>query len=251
MWLRVFLFMATIVMAVYCTDENDKLKYFERCLKSIENTVDFKKHHLILYSNNSNRKTLEVLQNLKLRISNSFVWYCSYNKGTAGAINECIQQARSKNQFEVIIKCDDDVEFHQKGWVEELEQVFIDTPKIGICGLKRDDVTGNFTENGKLLMSDDIMGTCTALNPKLLDAIGYYRQFSTYGFDDVLMSCRSIAAGFKNCFLPHIKISHLDEGGTEYTEWKKREAQQYIQEVGMLCDAYLQGKAPIYYDGGF
>lgn len=238
-------------MAVHDTEENSRSKYTKECLGSLLDTVDFGKHRIIISDNGSCQETHEIYRGFLSRSNyneNIKFNFNIDNLGTAKAVNLGL---RTRLYNEVCTKCDNDIVVHQSGWVEELEQVFIDNPEIGICGLKRDDVYGDFTKNGKLLMSDDVMGTCTALNPRLLDAIGYYNQFSVYGYDDVIFSARSLAAGFKNCFLPHIKITHLDEGGTEYTEWKKQEAQQYLQEVGLLCDAYRQGKAPIYYDGGF
>jgi hypothetical protein len=92
------------------------------------------------------------------------------------------------------------------------------------------------------------MGTCTAFNPALLDKVGVMVQPSNYGFDDVLMSVRSIAAGFKNAFLHKIKITHLDDGKNPYCDWKKREAGVNLQEVSHLCDMIRSGQLSYYYE---
>ena len=106
------------------------------------------------------------------------------------------------------------------------------------------------TMDGKLELCDDIMGTCTALNPMLLDKVGYYVQCSPfYGADDVLLSVRSKSSRVPATpFCTHIDIDHIDEGGTAYTEWKKREAGVYLQEVSILCDLYRSGELDVYYN---
>lgn len=239
--------MTILAMCVHCTDENDKLKYVKECLSSLLDTVDLRKHNLHIINNRSNIETTDYLLDFIRKNDVGAFHNLKTNIGTAAGINLAIK-SRLPNQ--VVIKCDDDVKWHQSGWVEELEQVFIDNPEIGICGLKREDVYGDFTENGKLLISDDVMGTCTAFNPLMMDKVGLMIQPSIYGFDDNLYSIRSIAAGFKNCYLPHIGITHLDEGGTAYTDWKKREAGLYLNEVSNLINMYKTGQLSPYHDGG-
>lgn len=240
--------MALIAIAVYDTEENDRMRYTVDTLLSLYDTVDHSKHRIILIDNNSCSNTKTYINAYQKSVENVRFITLKQNIGTAGAINQAL---RLRKANEVCIKMDNDVVVHQTGWVDELESVFLNSPCIGICGLKRHDVYGDFTENGKLLMSEDVMGTCTAFNPKLLDSIGYLSQISKYGFDDTIFSARSIAAGFKNCYLPHIKITHLDIGGTEYTEWKKREAGLYLNEVSNLINMYKTGKLNPYYDGDF
>ena len=240
--------MSLIAMCIYATEENDKLKYVKECLKSLVDTVDLKKHWLVIINNNSYREATDYLYEFIKNNDVAGFHNMKTNLGTAGGINLAIKD-RLPNQM--VIKTDDDLTWGDSGWVEKLEEVIFSDKNIGICGLKRDDVYGNLDKQGDLWYNDDIFGTCTAYNPKLLDKVGYLVQPSLYGFDDVLVSARSVASGFKNCFRVDIPITNLDEGGTEYTEWKKREAGVYLQEVGILCDMYKSGKLDVYYDGGF
>lgn len=240
--------MALIAICCHDTIDNDRSKYTSATLLSIFNTVDFTKHRLIVIDNNSCPVTKTILAAFIKPVINYSVITLPENIGTAAGINFAIKE-RLPN--EVVIKMDNDVVVHQSGWVDELEQVLLERPDIGILGLKRDDVTGEFTEEGKFLFGDDIMGTCTAFNPALLDKVGYMTQPSPhYGFDDVIFSARSLAAGFKNAFLPHIKITHLDDGKNPYCDWKKKEAGVYLQEVGHMCEMIKSGQLNYYYDGG-
>lgn len=248
--------MALIVIAAYDTIENDRTKYTKECLTSLLDTVDFYKHRIIIIDNNSCDETKQLWHNW------ADVFELSKNIGTANAVNFGLKR---RNENEVVIKMDNDCVVHQWRWVDEMEAIIQDNPKLGIVGLKRDDVWQSPTNpdpryrtiletlsNGvEIEICDDIMGTCTAYNPLLLDKVGYLSQPSLYGFDDVLISARSIAAGFTNCFLPKIKITHLDDYKNPYSDWKKREANIYLEEVAELCKLYKEGKLSYYYDGGF
>lgn len=256
--------MAILAMCAYSTEDNNKFEYLHQCLFSLRKTVDLTKHKLVIINNSPYQHASDFLKNfVAIEYPNCTLITPNENVGTARGINFAISL---RSPGEVVIKCDDDVKWHQKGWVEELEEVFRQDSSIGICGLKRSDITQHPNHDNpkyrtvmetlpnlvKIETCPDIMGTCTAFSPLLLDKVGYMNQCSDYyGFDDVLFSARSVAAGFKNCFLPKIKITHLDEGGTEYTEWKKQEAGVYLNEVSTLCDMYLTKKLSYYYDGGF
>lgn len=246
--------MSLIAMCVYATEENGKLKYVKQCLESLIDTVDVFKHRIFIINNSQFPETKEYINLYKSKLN---IINLNKNIGTAAGINMALILRR---EGEVVIKCDDDIEWSEWGWVEEMEAAIINHHDIGICGLKRDDVVQNpkhknpnfrTVMEGNIEWCHDIIGTCTAFNPAMLDKVGYMVQPSLYGFDDVIMSVRSEVAGFRNCFLPNIKIKNLDEGGTEYTEWKKREAGVYLEEVSLLCDYYKSGKLDVYYDGGF
>lgn len=244
-----------IAMCAYCTEENKKLKYLKTCIESLLKTVDLGKHRLIIINQNSTAETKKYLQGLDISKNNIQLIHLSKNIGTSDGINMALKQRISG---EVCVKSDEDLAWETEGWLDELTETIENNPEIGILGLKRGDVwqrpdhenpTYRTKMEGNLEICDDIFGTCTAYNPLLLDKVGYLRQPSLYSFDDVILSVRSIAAGFKNAFLPHIKITNLDEGGTPYTEWKKREANTYLQEVHIMCNLIIQGKLSYYYDG--
>ena len=92
-----------------------------------------------------------------------------------------------------------------------------------------------------------IMGTVTAFSNNLRKKIGgLYQMGSIYGFDDSLASVRSNLAGFRNVFIPHIRIDHLDSGGDGYTEEKKAIASKYMDEYNKTVNQMRDGAIPLY-----
>lgn len=236
-----------IVQCVYATKDNNKLPIVKECIASLMATVNLKKHRWIMVNNSCNQETEVYLDSIPTDGLNVTIIHLKENVGTARGINIGL---RTREPGEICIKCDDDLAWCSSGWVDELEVMIIKRPKIGILGLKRDDVYGDFIKEGKLLWSHDIFGTCTAYNPAMLDKCGYgFQPSENYGYDDSIWSCRSEAAGFKNAFYTVVKIVNLDKGGTTYTEWKKREAGTYLQEASIMMDMIKNGELTYFYDG--
>lgn len=186
------------------------------------------------------------------------------NLGTAAAINLAWKH---RKPGEHCIKIDNDVLIHCDNWVEQMEEAIARDPTIGQCGLKRKDCwehpehpDENYRSELYLLphkpgerwiigeQSKHIIGTCVMHSSALLNKVGYLYQPGLYGFDDVLMSLRSRLAGFKNVFLPHIEIDHIDPGGTEYTGWKDRAARDKFPEAIQVGEEYSKGQRSIYYN---
>lgn len=237
--------MTLISQCVYCTPENGKLKYYKKCLASLLRTVDLKKHRLMIIDNSCSEETEDFIDNVVKELDlNITVLHLKENVGTARGINMAIA---IREPGEIVIKTDDDLTWEKAGWVERMESAMTD--EVGILGLKRGDVYGEMIADGKLLWCHDIMGTCTAYNPLMLDKVGFLTQPSLYGFDDTIFSVRSEAAGFRNAFMKGEKIVNLDEGGTDYTEWKKREAGDYLNEVGEMIRMIKEGTLNYYYNG--
>jgi len=226
---------ALLAMCAYCTPENGKEKYLIQTLESLRATVNFDKHRLIVINNGMD---VECLHQDWFKLLEP-----GKNLGTAEGINLALRERENGEPF---VKTDDDVEWLSSDWVDDMVRVLCEHPEIGILGLKRDDVYGELIEDGELLWNGDIMGTCTMFQPEMLERVGAMVQFSTYGYDDCIMSVRSEAAGFKNAFMKNIRIVNLDEGGTEFTEWKKREAGLYMTEASIYMDKIRNGEIDYY-----
>jgi len=219
------------------------------------NTVDLKKHRWIIVNNSCTLETEAYLDSLPTDGLNVTILHLKQNIGTAKGINKGLY---AREPGEVVIKCDDDLTWSIAGWVEQLEAQIKKHPDIGILGLKRygiwqrpdhENIHYRTKMEGKLEICPDIIGTCTAYNPLMMDKCGGLSQPSLYGFDDSIYCVRSIAAGFRNAFLPHIKITNLDRGGTDYTEWKKKEASVWLTEASVYMEMIQKGELPYYYDG--
>lgn len=253
-------------MAVFDTEDNGRTEYTKQTLESLAKTVDWNKHRLVVIDNGSCDKTVNAIYKSEVGMFCDII-HNAENLGTAKAINQGI---RLRKPGEHVVKLDNDCTTKYVEWLDELEEAADRDERIGIVALKRKDLceTPYHTEENfrsKLFMLPHepgqrwiyaesvahVMGTCTLLTSRLLDKVGYMTQLTKYGLDDFNISARSILSGFINCFLTHIEIEHLDNGGTEYTQWKIEEAAKKWTESCALVDAYKNGSEPIYYNGGY
>lgn len=253
---------ALIAMACYSTEENKKDVYLKKTLDSLNDTVDFKKHRLFLSVNARTSETDRIINYHKDIIHT--VIYNDTNLGTAEAINKC-WQGRYAN--ENAIKMDDDIVIHNSNWVELMEECIRRDSNIGQVGLKRKDCIEKPNHDNPYFRSElymlpqvpgekwilaekcsHVMGSCVMHSADLLNKVGYLYQPDLYGFDDVLMSKRSIVAGFKNIFIPQIEIDHIDEGITPYQKWKENVAMNKMDSVNKLMAEYVAGTKDVYYN---
>lgn len=262
--------MALISMAVHDTEENGRTAFTRRTLDCLYDTVSIK-HQIFIVDNNSCEETKELLLVFKNRCDNNSgtmpvnIITLPSNIGTAEALNLAWKY---RLPGEHCIKIDNDVVIHQSGWVEQMEEAIQRDPSIGQVGLKRKDCIEsphrdmNDWYHSELVMlphipgqrwivveeANHIMGTCVMHSSALLDKVGYLKQPGLYGFDDCFMSLRSQIAGFKNVFLPHIDIDHIDPGGTEYQKWKEQSAGKDMAQYNEDVQRYKSGELSVYYN---
>lgn len=259
--------MSLLSMAVYCTEENGKDECLDKTLSSLLQTVEFDKHRIVFSVNAGTDHTREILNDFGMFMREDApleIIYNGENLGTAGAINK-VWALRSPG--ENVVKLDDDVVFHQAGWVDKMEDAIKRDPSIGIIGLKRNDLMQSpwqpdphFRSEVKMLphehgqqwivveKADDIIGTCTMFNSLLLDKVGFSRQPGKYGFEDSLFCHRSHLAGFYNCFLSNYDIDHIDNRPTPYIDWKRKHSEENFKEYHRLVHAMIAGIEPTYYN---
>jgi GT2 family glycosyltransferase len=251
-------------MAVYSTTENGKDEYLEKTLYSLEKTVDFTKHRLILSVNAKTAKTDFIISLFIAKGVISDVIYNDFNIGTAEAIN---QAWKKRLAGENAVKMDDDVVIHSNDWLYLMEEAIRRDPKIGQAGLKRRDCIESPWNpdpfyNSKLRMLphepgqkwivveevSHVMGTCVMHSSALLDKVGYLFQPGVYGFDDSFMSLRSQLAGFKNVFISAVDIEHIDRGDTGFQKWKEQKATEKWQAYITTHREFSSGKRSLYYN---
>lgn len=258
-----------IAMAVHDTEENGRTRYTVKTLKeSIAPIIAaYTNVKLVVINNGSDPMPSNYLRNFgSMGHERIKVIHNPNNVGTAAAINQAIAL---REPGEHVIKIDNDVLIHSKTWALDMAEAAerMQNP-MGVLGLKRRDLeqrpnhpTSFFRSTLNMLphlpgqkwfvfeQTEDVMGTCTLLPWWLLNKVGYMRQPGVYGYDDVDMCIRSALTGHANGFLCGIDIEHLDEGGTDYTEWKKKEAARMGEEFQRLKEGYIKGEIPTYYNG--
>ena len=255
--------MALIAMCVFDNEENGRSKFTAETLQCLMETVDLKKHRIIVSNNGSCDETKNILYRYcqKGMIK---VFSRSENIGTAKGINKVW---KDRNSGENAIKMDNDVLIYSNRWVEEMEEAIERDPLIGIVGLKRKDCEERPDSSNAWYVSDlsflphspgqswipfeevqHVMGTCQMYSSKLLDKIGYLNQPGIYGFDDSLASFRARIAGFKVGFLPHIQIDHIDVNETPYWKVKQDLAGADMAAYNKLCQEYASGERSVYYE---
>jgi len=253
--------MSLICMAVYDTDENGRYEYTERTLENLFCTVDWSKHRMVMIDNGSSSVTKKLLHGYELKGVRDIITN-GMNVGTARAINQGIKMRR---QGEYCVKVDNDIEIETKGWIDEMEAAIERSPEIGILGLKRKDIQFDANNSDPSYRSElvqlphepgqtwitvekgpSIMGTCTMFNCRLLDKIGGFQDCSIYGFDDSLISLRSVLSGFWNAYLFHINIDHIDNGGHPYTQEKHKIASEAWDKYNYMHAGYVNGSLPLY-----
>ena len=251
-----------ICVAVYDTDTNERSDYTQQTIDSLNYTINKDSTIVVFVDNNSCRKTKTMLNNIKSKKS-FYVITNTENVGTAEAINQAIYTYANPEDY--VVKLDNDVTFSRYGWADEMRDMIEHHPVIGVLGLKRVDLPNqpNSIQYPTMLkyiphelgqkwrvfeVCDDVIGTCHMYNPLLREKVGYLWQPGTYGYDDVLMCARSSVVGFTNGFYPCVDIVHLDKGDTPYTDWKRRIAGKYLNQIRAIIDSYQNGTRPIYYN---
>lgn len=258
--------MSLIVMAVYDTEENGRVKYTERCLGSLYATINLLKHRVCLVDNASCAEAKDLLRTYVGRFPEATTLITNdTNLGTAKAVNKGI---KLRQPGEHVVKMDNDVVFGRHGWADEMEEVLNRMPNIGILGLKRKDLGESpysiDTEMRSQLLEVNhqpgepwyvfekckmVMGTCTMLNHLLLDKVGYFYQMDgLYGWDDCLLCTRSEVAGFINGFHHGVQIDHIDPGGGTYMEWKAKYAGALLGRFAEEQRLYLTGAKSVYHE---
>lgn len=254
--------MSLIGMVVYCTEESNKDEHFKKTLQGLSETVDFSKHELGISINGHTEKTLETIKHFDDIIT--YKYLNGINLGTSEAINKVLRNRKSGQHF---VKIDDDIYVHDNGWLEQFEEVVYIDETIGQCAAKRNDLWENVSHENPFYrttlyqlphkagdrwvtveITNHCIGSLVLHSSNMLDRTGYFLQPSKYGGDDSLFSHRSQKAGFKNVFLPHIAIDHLDNPSKEWQSKKEKMFHDAGGEFYRLRSGILNGEIPYYYN---
>ncbi len=257
--------MALVSMAVFDPPNEPRTKLLVDCLMSLGRTVDWSRHRLAIVSNGICEESREfIIQGIETYETWGFT-DGDENRGTAKAVNMGWMQ---REPGEHALKLDSDAVLHESGWLDKLEECIERDPRIGQVALKRPDLAqspdfplGDWRRSTLKMLPhkrgetwltvekcDDIIGTCVLHSSALLDKVGYLYQYGgVYAADDADMSVRSICAGFYNCFLCNVPISHPDPGGDQFTKWKQDYAGPQVAKFREAREMYKRGTMPLYH----
>lgn len=254
--------MALIAMCCHDTEENGRSDMTWKTLMSLRDTVDSNRHEIVVINQNSCGDTRNLLTLARTHLHFRRI-DLPENVGTAKGIN---MAWKDRKPGQHLVKLDNDVVAHQKGWVDVLEDTITRMPNIGIVGLKRKDLMESTFrddfwkselrevphEPGQLNIYievvNHVMGTCQMYNSALIDLIGgLYQMDGLYGFDDSLASVRSHLAGFVNCFVPYIEIDHIDPGDKPYQKWKEAHSGALMSRYQQTVADMQSGKTSIHF----
>jgi len=273
--------MSLLAVAVWDTPENGRSALTRRTMHSLFQTVNWNRHRLFVVDNGStDPATIRMLARMSPdcpayypdpagdgrsldTIPPATVIRNGENLGTARAINRAWQHRRPG---EAAAKLDNDVEFHEAGWADRLEECVARDQQLGIVGLKRDDLWEHPAHENPWFRSElrmlphkpgerwlavekchHVMGTCVLHSSALLDKVGFLCQFGKYGLDDSTMAVRCHVAGFYSAFYCNCRIAHIDPGGTPYQEWKERESGKRMDAYHTVCRQYVSGERSVYH----
>lgn len=249
--------MAVICMATYGTEANSKAWMQAATLASMAETVDWSKHWLIVVDNASSKPTKDLLECYQRKLyGRMIVLHNQSNLGTARAISRAWDTCE-KDAY--CMKVDDDVVWHQSGWVDRMQDALERDPNLGIIGLKRNDLAENpWAPEGCWSRSDlvmlphkpgerwvvievaqHVMGTCQMYQPKFRALTGHLYQPSCYSYDDSIMAARVHGAGYHSAFLVNFTIDHIDGGGGTYQKFKEGQAGAY-GEIARKCSGMFR-----------
>lgn len=247
--------MSLVAMAVYDPPGEDRSHILQPCLESLAETVDWRRHRLVVANNGVGAKSLRMLG----EYVKATIIHCGENLGTARGINKCWQL---RAPLESAVKMDCDVVFRDAGWLDKMEEAIGRDPQLGILALKRRDLMesphnppGQWSHSKLEMLPHQpgqrwhviekvghAMGTVQLYNPLLLAKIGFLVQFGMYGLDDSLAAARCEAAGFYSAFYSNVDIEHIDPGGTPYQDWKHSYSGQRMRKYDAFRAAYLSGQ---------
>jgi len=181
----------------------NRLDYLRKCVESfIQTRDDDISWQLIIADDNSTDGTKEYLQ--KIEENHNAIIIHNNRTGIHHQVNT-ILQTLSTMTFDLCFKCDDDVQFIQKGWDKMYWKtirrtgydhlVFYDKNWQPYSNLSQSIRFGNLVSN---CQPDKIQGAFYTLTKQVIDKVGYFdtQQFRGSGLGHIDFSFRCCRAGF-------------------------------------------------------
>jgi len=225
-------------VAVYSLTYN-RLDYTRECFNSLYETAGYEFDHYI-WDNGSTDGTHEYLDELEPSgyCKNIEVIRCEDNKGISIASNGLVQRIQSKDQYDILVKSDNDALYKTEGWLSKMVDIWKSNKKVVLScyieGLR--DNPGGASRLAYGEVKDEILGVtkhvggiCHFVDIKGYDGFKWDEDSALHGVQDVELSQHLLKNGYLMGYLENYYCEHKD--GTQGQEKKYGEYFKKRKEV--------------------
>lgn len=241
------------MLGAVCYTSFNRLHLTKQSLpKLLENTS--KDTEIFVVDNGSEPETVAYLKTVKKENPKIKLVLNTKNIGVGGALNQVLSYIPDNYYF---TKVDNDVEINTKDWDQWMMYCLSETPKIGVLGVhtyKDRPIVSRFRLEDGVEVGTTTYGGITGdfimLGPELRKILGFFYEFGQYGYEDSELFYRIYLLHKLFCFALHFDTRPIDTGAkSEYTEFKEREAKQFIYKFNKRRAELLNTK--IYHVNNF
>ena len=234
---------------------HNRIHYLKAALCSIlQNTLS--PFEILIYDNNSDLPDKRFLHRFEKEAKVPVkVFYGEENIGVWKASNILLSHAVSRTNSLGVIKCDNDIIVHTKGWDLKWIQVARDIPQVGVIGAnaeeisrKNSHITPYSAKGHRLLINTDYgTGVAVYLTNWFCQNLGYYEEcFGKMGHGDKSIEVRCRAKGKWFVYDEDVRVDREMPGRKDYYGGYRRWKNQYVKNnrkiFEMFKQEYLSGK---------
>ena len=241
------------MLGAVCYTSFNRLYLTQQSLpKLVENTS--KDTEIFVIDNGSDTETVSYLKAFKKENPRIKLVLNKKNIGVGGALNQVLSYIPDNYYF---TKIDNDVEINTPNWDQWMMYCLAENPKIGVLGVhtyKDRPIVSRFRLEDGVEVGTTTYGGITGdfimIGPALRKALGFFYEFTKYGYEDSELFYRIYLLNKLFCFVLHFNTKPIDTGAkSEYTAFKEREAKQFIYKFNKRREELVNTKQ--YYVNNF
>jgi len=219
-----------------------RLDYTKRIIKSLQESTAYP-FDWFVWDNNSDDGTQEWLKGLEIKNGNVFHMFSEKNLGITGGSNNILDYIKSSplgNEYQIIIKVDNDCEFMTKHWLEDFINMWKQNHMLYMSpypeGLVHNPGGGprigrGYVGKNMIEVTLHIGGLCAFIDAKAYDHFRWSDQF-LHGNQDSEASLTFRKMSYMPCYVSKHRICHMDttEGQHEkYPQYFERRKEEKTQ----------------------
>lgn len=240
---------------VICYTSYNRLEFTQESLtKLVEVTSNLSQ--IIVIENGSRKDTVDWLKEFE-KNNNITVFYSPENLGIAGAMNFVLRELGEHQYF---TKYDNDFVMLEKDWDSWMINCMENHPDIWMLGAKfhKDLALEDHPyelhrctkmkvwDNNEIEIVREVIGNCTMISPECFQQLGFYVEFSKWGYEDADYCKRIDIAGFKQAFAPHLKCTRVFKEEIDYRVDKDKIQLLHAEEFFDRFNGYKDGKYDLF-----